>query len=257
MRWDMKTYNKLLFLLLLMLGTLYGQVDNKKTTKEKSADTFSEIGNGNLTLHFFDALSGKPIKDANIEIEGIGNVKTDFNGRAYFKLDDMDRKLIVKFIHPDYITSEFDISIMVGTVFLNRFSISPKMAVGKLRVVLDWGNSPEDLDAHLVKYDSYHISYRNMSESDDKEAKLDRDDTDFYGPETITVNAIDKDANYRFYIFDYSNRSNDSSIQLSNSKATIKIYGGDNELLGVKNVPSDLIGNQWNVFEIINGKLIL
>ncbi|MBK6681726.1 MAG: hypothetical protein IPG53_17880 [Ignavibacteriales bacterium] len=88
--------------------------------------------------------------------------------------------------------------VMAGTIIRNRYSISPKMPLGYLRVVLDWGDSPRDLDAHLVKTNGYHISYRNMMVSADGVAKLDRDDLDGQGPETITATSIDKNGEYLF-----------------------------------------------------------
>ena len=145
---------------------------------------------------------------------------------------------------------------MAGTLFFNRFSVSPKLPLGSVRIVLDWGENPKDLDAHFVKEGGYHISYRNMKVSADGIAKLDRDDIDSYGPETITAKKINRSAKYYFYVHDFTNKSDYLNRGLSKSKASVKVYVGDNELLHIFKVPNDLAGNEWRVFEIKNGQII-
>ena len=66
--------------------------------------------------------------------------------------------------------------VIAGTIFWNRFTVSPNIEMGSIRIVLDWDKKPKDLDAHFVKEGDYHISYHNMKVSDDGSARLDRDD---------------------------------------------------------------------------------
>jgi 5-hydroxyisourate hydrolase-like protein (transthyretin family) len=243
----------LIFIFLLSFSNLiFAQFDK---TRSKLEDATREL-EGQLTLHFFDALNGKPIEGAKVSIENIGEFKTDFKGEVHFESDAMDEHPTVIFEHPEYITSKFNIQITAGTIFFNRFSVSPVMKIGDIRIVLDWDKDPRDLDAHFVKEGGYHISFRNMRVASDSEAKLDRDDTDSYGPETITVNSIDQNANYEYYVHDYTNRGNENSNALSKSKATVKVYSRTQGLLYVFTVPLNLQGTKWSVFKIINGKII-
>lgn len=58
-----------------------------------------------------------------------------------------------------------------------------------------------------------------------------------------------QDGIYKYAVHDYSNRSNASSTELSMSGAKVKLYCG-NTLLATYNVPINVAGNVWNVFEI-------
>lgn len=246
---------KLTILLTLLLATTsLAQIDKSKISS-KSVDALSEL-DGKLTLHFTDALTGATIDGADVLIENTGEYFTDFEGRALFESNEMDARLTVTFKHKDYIESKFEIQILAGTIFFNRFSVSPAMEVGNIRIILDWDKTPNDLDAHLVKEGDYHISYRNKRVGGDGAAQLDRDDMNGYGPETITVNTIDQTGKYKYYIHDYSNRGNSDSKKLASSKATIKVYDRAQGLVKVISVPTILVGDKWEVFEIVNGKII-
>lgn len=247
----MKSILTILFSILLI-----GLVNGQETKERKISDAFEELESGKLVLRFFDALTGVPINKGKVEIQNFGDTETDFDGRAYFTPEEDNQTLKIKFSHQKYITSEFEIEIMAGTIFFNRFSISPKMPIGSLRVVLDWSDSPKDLDAHLVKKGDYHISFRNMRVSADGVAKLDRDDTDGFGPETITANSVDPNGEYLFYVHDFSNQNNNSSSKLSDSKGSVKVYGKQNELLDVFKIPEDNSGTYWNVFKIVGDRII-
>jgi hypothetical protein len=250
----MKTLNFHLFplalsIILFICSPILGQ-----ESRPGIEDVFKELETEELTLHFLNALTGAPIPDAKVVIEGVGEGGTNFEGRMFFPIPE-DGIYIVTFSKTGFITSQFKIEVMAGTLFFNRFSVSPMMPIGSLRVVLDWSDKPQDLDAHLIKDQQYHISYRNMRVTADGVAKLDRDDTDGYGPETITVNEIINSAHYCYFVHNYSDRSNHNSKSLSDSKGSVKIYGGDNKLLHVLTVPQDISGTYWNIFEITNGQV--
>jgi len=240
----------LLILLISYIQSAYSQQKNEVDID----DAFNEMG-GKLSLHFFDAITGKPIPNGTVNIEKIGDFSTDLGGTVQFNIPDQDDAYKVVFTKDGYIESTFKIEIVVGTIFFNRFSVSPQMPVENLRIVLDWNQSPRDLDAHFIKQGKYHISYRNMRVSSDKITILDRDDMDGFGPETITSTKIDKDAVYYYLVHDYSNRNNPQSNLLSKSKATIKVFG-NNQLLYVFQIPKEISGTTWSVFKIVDGKIM-
>lgn len=219
-------------------------------------DALQELETGELTLRFFNALTGVPVAGAQIEVEAVGTFDTDGEGKITFASPAEDISLKVLFQKDGFITSSFTIEILAGTLFFNRFSVSPTLPIGALRVVLDWDAQPRDLDAHLVKRGDYHISYRNLKVSSDGVAQLDRDDTDGNGPETITANRIDNNAGYLFFVHDYTNKSTPASPHLSNSKACIKVYG-DNKLLKIFKVPDQKTGTYWPVFRLIKGQIVV
>ena len=121
-----------------------------------------------------------------------------------------------------------------------------------------WGNSPSDLDSHLVAKitdgRNEHIYY---SETVGSAGNLDRDDTDYEGPETITITNFELLQNgFAYSVHDYSNRDDTNNYELSSSNAIVRLYKGDT-LLRTYNVPTDRVGTVWNVFGVNgNGDII-
>jgi len=228
----------------------FGQIDKMNDILDDEMDT------ENFTLHFINALDGEPIVGAIVELDGIGLYESDIEGKVKFPRIEEDGDIGVHFIADGYISTDVNVEVIAGTIFNNRVSVSPEMAMEYLRVILDWGRRPKDLDAHFTKNKQYHISYRNMKVSGDGMATLDRDDTDSFGPETITIKEIDSESHYIFWVQDFSNRDDDNSKALSKSGATIKVYG-KGELMESISVPRDERGNKWNVFEIHDGRIIM
>ena len=246
---------KLLFVMLAVLcGSIAGTAQINRLDID---DNFHELDSEELTLRFFNALDGLPIPDARVAIDSIGAFVTDREGALHFPIPEEDGFYRVEFAHADYIRSVFQIEVMAGTLFFNRFSVSPALPVGSVRVVLDWSEEPADIDAHLIKQGHYHVAYHHKRVSEDGVARLDRDDRDGYGPETITIKQIDRNSDYLYFLQDYSNRNNRDSHRLSESRATVKVFGNRNELLQVIQVPQFQSGTYWPVFRISNGRIVL
>ncbi|MFZ4619618.1 MAG: YfaP family protein [Bacteroidota bacterium] len=242
--------NKLILASLLFFAGAYAQV----TTK--SADVFEELESGNLTLRFYNAVKGTPIEGGEVSIESVGDLVTDEEGKVVFAPPVENGVLQVVFRADRFIPTEFPIEIMAGTLFFNRVSISPMMDIKFVRIVVDWDKEPRDLDAHFVKggTNGYHISFRNMRVLADGSGMLDIDAMQGYGPETITVNSVATQSSYEYSVLDYTNQSNRNSKALSDSKATVKVYG-DGKLLKVIQVPRKKEGNVWKVFKIEQGQV--
>ena len=133
-------------------------------------------------------------------------------------------------------------------------AITPVLSSDETRVVLTWGDEPDDLDSHLTgptdSGDRFHIffSEQTHAEGGTTYADLDLDDTDSYGPETTTIYK-QIDGLYRYSVHDYSNGSSSSSDALSQSGAQVRVYSGS-DLLAKFDVPSNLAGTLWTVFEL-------
>jgi hypothetical protein len=222
----------------------------------KNADVFEELETGNLTLRFFNAVNGNPIVGGVVQIETMEQMQTDEEGKVLFAPPEQDGILRTQFFAEGYIPTEFPVEIIAGTIFFNRISVSPKMDLKFVRIVVDWDKEPRDIDAHFVKTGSngYHISFRNMKVLDDGSGILEIDAMQGYGPETITVKEVTTKSIYEYSIFDYSNQNNKNSTGLSDSKATVKVYG-DGKLLKVFQVPRKKAGIVWNVFRIEQGQI--
>jgi hypothetical protein len=236
---------------MLISLSLSAQIDKMR---DQLDDAMAENEKGLLTLRFSDAETDDPVKEARVSITDIGIYTTDGLGIVRFPVPKNDGTYAVHVEKEGYISVDFPLEIVAQTIFYNRFSLSKKMPIGQLRVVLEWDKKPDDLDAHLEKNDDYHISYRNMMVSADGIARLDRDDRDGFGPETITVKNINVRDSYRFYVHDYTNKDKSDSERLSNSKASVKVYG-DNKLLHNFQIPMAANGVYWQVFTITNGQI--
>lgn len=126
------------------------------------------------------------------------------------------------------------------------YAISPVMQnLDGIRVVLSWGEKPRDLDSHL-SFPGNHIYFEQKFGTD---ANLDVDDTDSYGPETITLKQKHYGEPYVYSVHDFTNRQNPSSIELSNSQAKVFVYVGQS-LVRTYYVPRNQAGNLWTVFRL-------
>jgi len=127
--------------------------------------------------------------------------------------------------------------------------------MGAMRIVLEWGRHPRDLDLHLIREGDYHISYHDMHVSSDGGARLDRDDTKGFGPETITIKDIDEQASYTCYVKNYTDKNSPRSESLSKSDARLTVYG-NNQIMRRYRIDPRQNGTTWMVFAIEGGKLI-
>jgi hypothetical protein len=129
------------------------------------------------------------------------------------------------------------------------YALSPIMtSLDGLRIVLNWGELPRDLDSHLA-FSQHHIFYRHKTDGPGTDANLDVDDIDSYGPETITIEKKHSGDSYVYAVHNYSDRSNPDTQTLSASGAKVLVYIGKS-LVRSYYVPKGVRGNLWNVFRI-------
>ncbi len=216
-------------------------------------DTDSENVDGKFTLRFFNALNGAIVEGATLSIPGVGDFTTDISGKVQFPIV-QDGRYPFRFSKNGFISATYLFEVVAGTVFFNRFTVSPQMELGQMRIVLVWDRNPADLDLHLVKEKVYHISYRNQVRSDDGTVVLDRDDTNGYGPETVTISKTDTQSDYTCFVQDFTNKSSKKSSRLSESKAFVYVYN-NNELIHTYPIVKGAVGNSWAVFQIKSGQI--
>ena len=136
-----------------------------------------------------------------------------------------------------------------SSAFTYNFSLSPFPKPGEIRMVLNWGPTPRDMDSHLktpqIEGEVYHLMYNNRGSTDSAPyATLDVDDTDGYGPETMTIKQPFS-GTYVYYIYQYS-----STGSLQESGASIQIFNSptcDGERI---QVPKEGSGRYWYVCNI-------
>lgn len=158
-----------------------------------------------------------------------------------------------------FITGYFNIVALNSITSEQVLVLTPVLSEQEYRIVLTWGESPTDLDSHLVAKTAdeklFHIFYANpeyMNSENEYIAKLDVDDVTSFGPETvtITVNASDlENCTFKYMVHDFTNRQRTQSNALSLSGAIVHVYQG-NDLIRTFHAPADKEGTVWNVFEI-------
>jgi PKD repeat protein len=129
-----------------------------------------------------------------------------------------------------------------------NISLSPNLAEGQMRFVLNWGASPLDLDSHLltpeIEGNTHHVAYYNRgSDTYAPYAALDFDYTNGYGPETTTIYDFYA-GTYKFFIDNYS-----ETPAITTSQAVVQIYG-QTGLLTTLQVPTNGEGLIWYVCDI-------
>ena len=136
--------------------------------------------------------------------------------------------------------------------FTFNFSVSPIPEPGETRMVLNWGAEPRDLDSHLITPEiegtTHHISYMNRgSATAVPYVTLDIDNTQGYGPETITIKQS-FEGTYIYYIVQFG--ASPGSGSFPTSGGTIQIYNSpdcDGETI---EVPDEGNGIYWYICDI-------
>jgi hypothetical protein len=214
-----------------------------------SLSTSCTVFAANVDVQILSAtVKDKKIENATLILQKNGeqsiNATTNAQGQASLNapfVDSEDALLIVK-------TPGYSNLVVKCPCAGMTYAVSPVMTnLDGMRIVLNWGATPEDLDSHIV-YPDNHIFFSNMTGTD---AQLDVDDTTSYGPETITLERKHDGERYVYAVHDYTNREHPSSF-LSKSSAKVFVYVGQT-LIRTYYVPTNQVGNLWTVFAITEG----
>lgn len=200
-----------------------------------------------LNIHVLSAT----VKDQNIgnaEVilqkngEQSASAQTDTQGRASVNNtagSDTDNLLIIK-------KDGYSTLVVKCPCDGMSYALSPVLKdLNSMRIVLNWGKNPDDLDSHL-SYANQHVYWQRKQGRD---ANLDVDDTNSYGPETVT---IDKRLDHQYYVYsvhNYSFRDQPNNNSLGNSQAKVMVYVGES-LIRSYYIPTGQNGNLWTVFRI-------
>lgn len=150
-----------------------------------------------------------------------------------------------------YLSSVINIKVLGDMDISNQDGVvSTTILSGQVRIVLNWGEHPWDLDSHLwcslYSGDMCHVYYSNRQfySNDTVIADLDLDDTDSYGPETTTIYTPDEGI-YTFGVYNYSHNRNDELMQ---SGASVSVYLENSSMPSyVFYVPMEK-GYYWEIF---------
>ncbi|HEY7682809.1 MAG TPA: carboxypeptidase-like regulatory domain-containing protein [Gemmatimonadales bacterium] len=215
---------------------------------------------GDLSGKVKDATTGDSVVGAVVELRAgvnaitgspIATTTTDTGGNYSFVRQAAGTYTVLANI-PGFTPGSRTSVVLGGQSSLGQdVSLSP-IGTEQVRIVLTWGASPFDLDAHLTGPSTlggrFHIYYANQgSLTSDPFAAIDLDDTDSFGPETTTISS-QSPGTYRFSVHDFSNALANPSSALAASGAKVDLYimGALVRSFFVPNQP----GTLWTVFTL-------
>merc|ERR1719329_1163645 len=137
-----------------------------------------------------------------------------------------------------YIAGEKTLHVMENVISGESANVflSPMLPLDSWRIVITWADRPRDLDSHLYfgSRRACHIAWnrKRVNCGNEISAVLDVDDTNGNGPETVTINDVNKCKNAGdsrncklvFKVHNYSRRPT-----IANSEAEIVVFNGDAE----------------------------
>jgi len=204
-----------------------------------------------------DARTGASLLGASVKVLGRGGiVLTD---RGFFTLSGVKPgQLRLKYTRAGYIPTVKTLSVTnnVHNGGIADINMSPKLLVSQWRAALKWGEKPADLDTYM-KWSTASVNWgqRYVSAAGIR-GKLEKDDTDGFGPETVFMSGIGacrggaRKCDVKYMINDYD--ETDSMKEASGAQVTL--YNGDKvagswKIADCKNAVSE-DGNWWHVFTI-------
>lgn len=254
----------------LRTGSVIINIETDASGTVQSANAWNEVllpdanqnrsTRGVLSGVVVDAVTGEGVPEADLVFEGqedsshTGEASTDSQGAFSVELD--PDVYDVTITADGYVMETFEFEMEKDRNYSGeQFIISPELAAGAARIVLEWGSEPQDLDSYLSgssdNNGSVFVSYYRKTASSGGEtiAELDVDDTNGYGPETITL--YDLNGVYRYTVVDFRTTST-----LQEYGATVKVYlPGQTQPEVITVSPGANVENIWEVFELDHGKL--
>ncbi len=218
---------------------------------------------GGATIGVVDAQDHQPLAGVSLRLRpGMSNVQgapsmveaTGQDGRAVVSVP--AGHYTVETSREGYAAGHFTLRVS-GAETVARGSIPRDAPASEIRMILEWAESPQDLDSHLTGPNEdgdgrFHVYYADPEYSGANGnviAKLHVDDTSAHGLELMTLHRL-RAGGYRYSVHDFSSAGEGGGgLALSLSPARVRVYAG-NTLLRTFFVPYARPGTLWTVFEI-------
>lgn len=223
-----------------------------------------DVSGGNIQGTVTDARTGLALAGVTLELrDGVNNTSGQTVSGAvsdtagFYSIQAPAGTFTVLAHQPGYADAQLIVGNQGGLTNQN-LSLSPSGS-NDIRIVLNWGATPTDLDSHLTGPDKaspgtrFHIFYAQPGNLDsDPFAALDVDNTSGFGPETITITQQSSGV-YRYSVYDFADGDTTSGSPLAASGARVDLYinGTRVQQFFVPNQP----GTLWTVFEL-NGSTV-
>ena len=206
---------------------------------------------GGIRLHgtVVNAINNNPIPKARVDVTVGGHQETAYTGEdGRFQIADVPEGIVGVNISKTGFESA-KLEHHVGRDGPIRAALSPILVTGQVRIILTWGEQPQDLDAHLfgpgAGASRWHLSYRQARTAN---ATLDVDAKEGFGPETITLRAVP--GTYQYMVAHPARRGTADGSGLAASRAMVHVYYGGQGKVDRFEVPSKPRGSVWHVFDL-------
>lgn len=245
---------------------------NVEQKVEKNSETYvesalmllrNETDPAKIEGSIIDAVTGGQLSGVTVRIrkgwnQTSGTIVKELYADRYYNFWIEPGNYTLQAVADDYVTEAVNVAAVSGKQIRKDISLVPKnspVGTNKMRIVLTWGVTPYDLDAHLfgplIDGEGMFHTYwykKNYYYGNTNAVNLDLDDRYSYGPETTTVNMMKKSGIYSFYVHDYSNRwlTNSQALSLSSAKVVVYLNG---KHAGTFHVPAKRGGTVWHVFD--------
>ncbi|MDR0424132.1 MAG: WG repeat-containing protein [Clostridiales Family XIII bacterium] len=232
-----------------------GRAGAEGVARVNIADAFTGDGIEGVEVRFrrgLDNTGGAWVRGAD---GGIVSTNTDRGGRFSVRLP--YGAYTAEASMPGYVTAHvnFSVSELSGSGGIATKAMTRELAPGEIRVVLEWGAEPQDLDAHLVGPapggGKAHVYFPDSGGAGD--AALSSTCATGNGFETLTIYAR-PNSEYSYSVFDRTNGEYSASYGLPMSGARVSVYRNAGRE-AVYDVPAGQPGSLWNVFRLENGGL--
>ncbi|NQU05842.1 MAG: carboxypeptidase regulatory-like domain-containing protein [Calditrichaeota bacterium] len=217
---------------------------NAQIYERRTADNSNSVIEGKVT----DSQTGEGIEGATISSDDDNSVITNSSGSYSLDVTAGTREITVS--KSGYFSINRSVQVDEDSTVTQNFILVPILGNGEglLRLVLSWNENPSDLDSHMetpmIEGQAYHISYSEEGSKDSAPfVTLDNDETDGYGPETITIHQLFT-GTYKYYVHKFS-----EEIDLAGCGAQVRIYNTEG-LQNTVTIPENGEGLYWQVCTI-------
>ena len=219
-------------------------------------------GDGGLSGTILDAVTGDPVAGLTLRFRrGIearaGEVvaSTDTGADGTYAVSGLEYGNLTCEISGEGFQTVYTTVTVLGGIERpdQNAAVAARPEAGETRIVLTWGSTPDDLDAHLTGPGAdggapFHVYWDDESADG---AELDRDDQTSFGPETITATLDSDAAPYRYSVYNFTGGA---ATVLSRSEATVRVLRGEG-VVAEFFVPNGE-GNLWTVFDVVGGEIV-
>lgn len=206
-------------------------------------------------IRIISATTGGGVPFANVSVRQNNSVvfTTVTDSMGYCTVELVSGKYTVEVNAAEYIVEVFELEIYTtGVASVEAFTVSPQLEADQIRIVLEWGDYPRDLDSHLCTLNMasmVNFTRKTWREGGEVIAELDVDDTTGYGPETITV--YDTDIDFIYAVYDFTT----TDEMFYRQDITVKLYTSSGAPTIYRIPTMDIDSNMWTVFKYQAGSV--